>query len=278
MKTADYENEIEMIWASVQFNRFAAFYALYRREMKRFLKVIFQTIVTPFISSTLYLLIFGVSLGASIRLESGMSYLSFLIPGLVMMGVLNNAYQNSSSSVTSGKFSGDLEDLKVVPLSSTMIIWALAAGGLTRGLIVGLITYGVGGAFLYFTEGAFTSIAHPFWLLYFLVVGGLTFAKLGVAIAFWAKSLEQVSAVGSFVLVPLIYLGGVFFSTKGLHPFWQKVSEFNPVLYFINGVRYGMLGVTDVEVVTAAVISLGALAVFYVLGLYALKYGSYSRW
>jgi len=278
MRTAEYESEIEKVRALAQFNRFAAFYALYRREMKRFMKVIFQTIVTPFINSTLYLLIFGLSLGASIRLENGISYLSFLIPGLVMMGVLNNAYQNSSSSVTSGKFSGDLEDLKVVPLSSTMIIWALAAGGLTRGLIVGLITYGVGEAFLYFSEGTFTSIAHPFWLLYFLVVGGLAFAKLGIAIAFWAKSFEQVSAVGSFVLVPLIYLGGVFFSIKGLHPFWQKVSEFNPVLYFINGVRYGFLGVTDVEVLTAAAISLGALAVFYVLGLYALKYGSYSRW
>lgn len=278
MNTVSQEREIERIRASIHFNRWAAFYALYRREMKRFLKVIFQTIFTPFINSTLYLLIFGVSLGASIRLDSGLSYLSFLIPGLVMMGVLNNAFQNSSSSVTSGKFSGDLEDLKVVPLSSSMIIWALSAGGLTRGLIVGFITYAVGEAFLYFTEGAFTPIAHPFWLIFFLVVGGLAFSKLGIAIAFWAKSFEQVSGVGSFVLLPLIYLGGVFFSTKGLHPFWQSISEFNPVLYFINGVRYGILGVSDVNVLTAAWISAGALIVFHVLGLYALKYGSYSRW
>ncbi len=278
MSAVNYEKEVEAIRTAIRFNRWAAFYSLYRREMKRFFKVIFQTIFTPFINSTLYLLIFGVSLGASIRLDSGLSYLSFLIPGLVMMGVLNNAFQNTSSSVTSGKFSGDLEDLKVVPLNSTMIIWALSVAGLTRGLIVGLITYTVVEVFLYVTEGAFLPVAHPFWLLYFLVVGGLAFSKLGIAIAFWAKSFEHVSGVGSFVLLPLIYLGGVFFSTRGLHPFWQKVSEFNPVLYFINGVRYGMLGISDVNVLTAAWISFGALAVLYVLGLYALKYGSYSRW
>src|SRR5438045_1808177 len=111
-----------------------SFIALYVREMKRFMKVIFQTVFTPLINSTLYLLIFGLSLGSSIRLEHNISYISFLIPGLVMMGVLNNAFQNSSSSIVSGKFSGDLEDLKVVPLTPQMIIWAMSIAALTRGL------------------------------------------------------------------------------------------------------------------------------------------------
>jgi ABC-2 type transport system permease protein len=262
----------------VKLHPWDSFLALYIREMKRFMKVIFQTVFTPMINSSLYLLIFGVSLGSSIKLDHPISYLAFLIPGLVMMGVLNNAFQNSSSSIVSGKFSGDLEDLKVVPLTPQMIMWALAIGGLTRGLIVGFITYMVGEVFRYIVEGQLTVIEHPFVLLFFLVVGGLAFAKLGITIAFWAKNFDQMSAVGSFVLLPLIYLGGVFFSLKGLHPVWQKISEFNPVLYLINGVRYGVLGITDVNIGTAAVVSVGFLILFHILGAHALKTGDYRRW
>lgn len=269
---------VEHLRAAIRINPWAGFVALYMREMMRFMKVIFQTVLTPLVSSALYLLIFGVSLGSSIRLESGISYLAFLIPGLVMMGVLNNAFQNSSSSIVSGKFSGDLEDLKVVPITPQVILWAFSIGGLTRGLLVGFITYSVGEFFIYMQEGHLTTLAHPMWLGFFLVVGGLTFAKFGVIVAFWAKSFEQMSAVGSFVLLPLIYLGGVFFSIKGLHPFWQSVAQFNPILYFINGIRYGMLGVSDVDVMTAAWVSLGALFLFHLVGLRMLKTGSYTRW
>ncbi len=258
--------------------RFSPFISLYNREMRRFLKVIFQTIFTPLINSTLYLLIFGVSLGKSIQLNHGVTYLEFLIPGLVMMAVLNNAFQNSSSSIVSGKFSGDLEDWKVVPLSGPQFVWALSIGGLTRGLLVGLITFMVGEVFTFITEGHWQTIAHPFILIYFLVAGGLTFAKFGLPVAFWAKTFDQVSAVGSFVLLPLIYLGGVFFSLKNLHPFWQTVSEFNPVLYFINGVRYGILGVSEVDVTTAAMVSLVAVVAFHFVALRAFKTGSFQRW
>jgi ABC-2 type transport system permease protein len=270
--------QVDALRASVKLHPWDSFVALYVREMKRFMKVVFQTVFTPLVNSTLYLMIFGLSLGANIKLESGVSYLAFLIPGLVMMGVLNNAFQNSSSSIVSGKFSGDLEDLKVVPLTPQMIIWAMSIGGLTRGLLVGLITYAVGEVFRYFSEGHLTSIEHPILLLFFLVVGGLTFAKLGIAIAFWATSFDQMSAVGSFILLPLIYLGGVFFSIKGLHPFWQAIAHFNPVLYFINGVRYGLLGISDVSIFTAVGVSLAALIFFHFLGLRALKTGSFTRW
>ena len=262
----------------VQLHPWSSFVTLYEREMKRFLKVIFQTVFTPLINSSLYLLIFGVSLGSAIKLENGVSYLSFLIPGLVMMGVLNNAFQNSSSSIVSGKFSGDLEDLKVVPLTPEMITWAMSIAALTRGVLVGIVTYVVGAVFQFILEGGVPPIAHPFYLLLFLAVGGLTFAKLGIAVAFWAKTFDQMSAIGSFVLLPLIYLGGVFFSIKGLHPFWQSVAHFNPVLYFINGVRYGLLGVSDVDVTTALVVSIGSLIFFHFLALRSLKSGSYTRW
>ncbi|HVK61110.1 MAG TPA: ABC transporter permease [Bdellovibrionales bacterium] len=271
-------NAIAELEARTRLRPFDIFFSLYIREMKRFLKVIFQTVFTPMINSTLYLLIFGVSLGSAIQLDHPISYLAFLIPGLVMMGVLNNAFQNSSSSIVSGKFSGDLEDLKVVPLTPQMIMWAMSIGGLTRGLIVGLITFLVGEVFIFIIEGQLITVAHPLWLLFFLVVGGLTFSKLGIAVAFFAKTFDQLSAVGAFVLLPLIYLGGVFFSLKGLHPFWQTVSSFNPVLYLINGVRYGLLGVTDVSISTAAIVSVVFLFVFHFVGLRSLKHGDYQRW
>jgi len=258
--------------------KFNPFWALYIREMKRFLKVIFQTVFTPLINASLYLLIFGLSLGKSIHLANGLSYLAFLIPGLVMMSVLNNAFQNSSSSIVSGKFAGDLEDLKVVPLSSNQIIWALSIAGLCRGLFVGLITFLVGEIFYFIVENNLLTIANPLVLLFFLIAGGLIFAQLGITVAFWAKSFDQVSAVGSFILVPLIYLGGVFFSLNGLHPFWQNISKFNPVLYLINGVRYGLLGRCDVDINLAFVVCLATLILFFILAMRALKYGNFTRW
>ncbi len=254
------------------------FFSLYKRELNRFLKVIFQTVFTPLITASLYLLIFGVSLGKSITLSSGLSYLSFLIPGLVMMSVLNNSFQNSSSSVVSGKFSGDLEDLRVVPLSVSQILWAMSIGGLTRGFMVGSITFFVGQVFHYVVIGELLSVEQPLVLLFFLIIGGLSFAQLGIAVAFWAKTFDQMSAVGAFVLTPLIYLGGVFFSIESLHPFWKSLSYFNPMLYFINGVRYGLLGQSDVEPWMAAGISLLALCGFYFLARFVLKKGHYSRW
>ena len=254
------------------------FMTLYYREIRRFLKVIVQTVFAPIMSSGLYLLIFGVSLGASINLESGVSYLAFLIPGLVMMSVLNNAYQNSSSSIISGKFGGDLEDWRVVPLSPQSILWALALGGLTRGLMVGVITLMVGEVFYFFAHDSLLIPANPLYLFIFLVIGGLSFAMFGISIAFWAKTFDQASAVGSFVILPLIYLGGVFFPLTGLHPIWQNISKANPLLYFINGVRFSVLGQSDVGVGFALVVSLGAMAVFYILALQVLKKARYARW
>lgn len=254
------------------------FCTLYFREIRRFLKVIVQTIFAPIVSSALYLLIFGVSLGGRITLEGGLSYLAFLIPGLVMMSVLNNSYQNSSSSIVSGKFGGDLEDWKVAPLSPKSILWALSLGGLTRGLIVGLITFSVGEVFYFIMKEQWLVPAHPGLLLVFLTVGGLSFSMFGIAIAFWAKTFDHISGVGSFVILPLIYLGGVFFSLEGLHPFWQYLSKANPMLYFINGVRYSMLGQSDVTATVAFVVSFASMVLFYFIALRVLKVAQYVRW
>ncbi len=258
--------------------KFRPFLTLYYREIRRFIKVIVQTIFAPIMSSGLYLLIFGVSLGDKINIEGGDSYLAFLIPGLVMMSVLNNSYQNSSSSVVSGKFGGDLEDWRVVPLSPQAILWALSLGGLTRGLIVGFITFVVGQIFFYVMNDTFLIPQNLPLLFLFLTIGGLSFSMFGISIAFWAKTFDHVSGVGSFVILPLIYLGGVFFSLEGLHPFWQWISKANPLLYFINGTRYSMLGHSDVSVGLAFVVSIFSMILFYFLALQVLKRANYNRW
>lgn len=255
-----------------------AFYTLYKREVRRFLRVLGQTVVTPIVNSSLYLLIFGVSLGASIELRSGINYLAFLIPGLIMMSVLNNAFQNTSSSVINSKFHGELQDLRIVPLSTRTIVWAFSLGGLTRGLMVGVITYLVGVIFYYVQYQTFISIYSPMYLLLFLCIGGISFSLLGISVSFWAKNFDQLSAIGAFVLLPLMYLGGVFYSIDLLHPFWQAISKFNPMLYFINGVRYGLVGVTDVDVNLALVISLVSLLVLLGLAHRSVSRGAYSRW
>ncbi|MCB9026790.1 MAG: ABC transporter permease [Bdellovibrionaceae bacterium] len=251
---------------------------LYYKELRRFNKVVIQTVLTPLITSSLYLLIFGISLGKNIHLLGDIPYLAFIIPGLVMMGVLNNAYQNSSTSIISGKFSGDLQDLKITPLGDHQIIWALALGGLTRGLIVGGITFFVGQIFYYQIYDKFLLIVHPLYLVIFVIIGGLSFAVMGLCVAFWARTFDQLSAISSFILTPLIYLGGVFFTLENLHPTWQALSKFNPLLYLINGVRLGILGQSDVSLNSALVVSFGFFLFVYFIALRSLQKASFSRW
>jgi len=254
------------------------FITLFRREIARFMKVIAQTVFTPIVNSTLYLMIFGVSLGKQIQMEAGTTYMGFLIPGLVMMSCLNNAFQNSSSSIIAAKFSGDLEDLKASPLSMAQIIWALNLAALVRGLMVGAITFLVGEAAYFFTFQEFLAISHPLLLLVFLVLGALTFANIGICVSFRAKTFDQMSAVGGFILLPLIYLGGVFFSVDHLPGFWKTVSMFNPLLYMINGVRYGVLGSSDVAVSLSLPISIAAFVLTMVLAIRTIGRGHFQRW
>ena len=258
--------------------RWVPTYTLFQKEVRRFLKVMGQTIWTPFVTSFLYLLIFGVSLGKSIQLSSGVSYLVFLVPGLIMMSVLNNCFQNTSSSIIAGKFAGDLEDLKMAPISHLDILLAMGAGALVRGFLVGLITFFVGAGFIYHMEGELLGAKASLWLLYFLVFGGLSFAFMGISVAFWARTFDQASAFGAFLLLPLTYLGGVFFSIENLHPIWQSVARLNPLLYLINGVRYGLLGMSDVDVVLAAGVTLISCLFFLGMAYRSLVKGTFQRW
>ncbi len=258
--------------------RWTPFIILFYREIKRFSKVLAQTIIIPIITSFIYLLIFGVSLGKNIHILEGITYLAFLIPGLVMMGCMHNSYQNSSSSVLGMKFGGEILDMRVSPLGTQQIIWALSLGGLCRGLIVGFVIFVSGELFYIWHIGEWLQPKHPLYLILFCIIGGLAFSKLGIFVAFRAKSLDHLSAVGGFIITPLIYLGGVFFSLDTLSPFWIQVSYFNPLLYFINGVRYGILGISDIPIAIAFWISLIGLLIFHLLAVWILKTSSYQRW
>jgi ABC-2 type transport system permease protein len=258
--------------------RWTPFFALFRREISRFMKVIIQTVITPFVSSALYLMIFGVSLGKSIVLKDQLPYLSFLIPGLVMMSCLNNSFQNTSSSIVTSKFSGDLEDLKVAPFSHSQIVLALSLAAVIRGLLVGGVTFLVGEASYYFMYSTALEVHHPVLLCLFLLLGCLSFANFGIMVAFWARTFDQLSAVSGFVLLPLIYLGGVFFSVENLPPLWKAVSLVNPLLYMINGVRFSILGTSDVQPEIAIAVSVVAFLLTQVLAVRALKKGSFQRW
>ena len=226
----------------------------------------------------LCLLVFGVSLGAKMNDVYAVSYLAFLIPGLMMMGLMNNAFQNSSSSIAVMKFSGDLEDIRVTPLSSHHILMAMGMGSVIRGLAVAVVTYIVGVIFYFVQFNEFLGISHPFVLAYFVLVGGFIFGLLGICAGFWAKSVEHVAAFTNFILLPLLYLGGVFVSIETL-PNWAKtLSAYNPVLYLINGMRYGVLGIADVGLMHSIVVSAIGLVVLYGLAFVALKKANFSRW
>lgn len=252
------------------------FWALFRRECKRFIRVFGQTVLTPIMSASLYLLIFGLSLGAHIPVKGDLPYLLFLIPGLLMMGVLNNSFQNSSGSIITSKFHGDLEDLKTTPLSSHQIVWAMSLAGLFRGALVAS-SIAITSVIFAHLQGLKLTVQHLDWLVFFVIMGGISFAQLGLVVGFFAKSFDQLNAFGMFVLLPLIYLGGVFFSLDNLHPFWAKVAAVNPLLYYINGLRYAILGVSDFSVLTATTVALIFLAITTSLSYTAIKHGRYHR-
>lgn len=247
---------------------------LFRREVARFFKVPLQTLGAPIVNSFLYLLIFGVSLGRSIQLDDNVPYLAFLIPGLIAMSIIKNAFDNATSSIMGQKYVNELQDHRTSPLTLQQLCLARNLASLTRGLLVGFITYLVGQAFFLIFQGTFLVLYNPYIFLFFAIFGGLTFGNLGVAIGMWSKSFEHVGAVSMLILLPLIYLGGVFFSLENIHSFWQRISHINPLYYIIDGIRYGFLGKSDVHFVLAGSVTFLFFIVCYVLALISLRKGS----
>lgn len=255
-------------------NRWIQISGLFNREVTRFFKVPLQAIGAPIVNAFLYLLIFGVSLGRSIHLGDNIPYLAFLIPGLIAMSIIKNAFDNATSSIMGQKYVNELQDNRTAPLTLQQLCLARGLASLTRGLLVGLITYLVGQAFLLIFQRTFLSIHNPYIFLYFAFFGGLAFGNLGTAIGMWSKSFEHVGAVSMLILLPLIYLGGVFFSLENAHFFWQKASHVNPLYYIINGIRYGFLGQSDVHFMLAASVTFVFSIFCYLLALISLNKGS----
>ncbi|MGB5447045.1 MAG: ABC transporter permease, partial [Psychromonas sp.] len=214
--------------------------SIWTKEINRFLRIWVQTLVPPAITMTLYFVIFGNLIGKRIGEMGGFSYMSFIVPGLIMMSVITNSYSNVASSFFSAKFQRNVEELLVAPVPNYIIVWGYVGGGVIRGLLVGFIVSCVS---LFFVD---LQIFNIFVLLLSVLCTAVLFSLGGLLNAIFARSFDDISIIPTFVLTPLTYLGGVFYSITLLPDFWQAVSHFNPVFYMINAFRYGFLGVADV--------------------------------
>ncbi len=231
------------------------FLTLLYKEVLRFWKVGFQTVAAPVLTSLLYLLIFSHVLEQHVKVYDNVSYAAFLVPGLVMMSVLQNAFANSSSSLIQSKVTGNIIFVLLPPISYRQFFAAYVLAAIVRGFVVGL---GVLLGTLWFVG---LSWAAPHWILLFAVLGGAIMGALGVIAGIWAEKFDQLAAFQNFIIMPLTFLSGVFYSIHSLPPFWQQVSHFNPIFYMIDGFRYGFFGVSDVS----PLLSLGVVAACFVV-------------
>ncbi|MDT3734741.1 MAG: ABC transporter permease [Denitratisoma sp.] len=230
------------------------FRTLLYKEVLRFWKVSFQTVAAPILTSLLYLLIFSHVLEQHVKVYENVSYTAFLVPGLVMMSVLQNAFANSSSSLIQSKVTGNIIFVLLPPISYRQFFAAYVLAAVVRGFVVGL---GVLLGTLWFVGLSWQA---PLWILVFATLGGAIMGALGVIAGIWAEKFDQLAAFQNFIIMPLTFLSGVFYSIHSLPPFWQQVSHFNPIFYMIDGFRYGFFGVSDVS----PLMSLGVIAACFV--------------
>jgi len=244
-----------------------AYYTITRREILRFSRIWVQTIVPPVITVVLYFVIFGQLIGGRIGEMDGLPYIDFIMPGLIMMAIISHSYANVVSSFYSAKFAHHIEEMLVSPIPDLIILLGYLSGGIARGMAVGVaVTIAAG----FFTELRADS------LLLVILVALLTatlFSLAGLVNGIFANSFDDVSIIPTFVLTPLTYLGGIFYSIDLLPEFWQKVSLANPILYMINAFRYGFLGVSDIEIGTALGVITAFIALLFGIALWLLKRG-----
>jgi ABC-2 type transport system permease protein len=243
---------------------------LLHKELLRFWKVSFQTILAPVLTSLLYLLIFSHVLESRVTIYGGeVRYTAFLVPGLVMMAVLQNAFANSSSSLTQSKITGNLIFILLPPLSPADLFAAYVLGAMVRGLVVGL---GVFLVTLFFVPSLIV-MPHPLWALAFALLGSAILGTMGMIAGIWAEKFDQLAAFQNFVIMPLTFLSGVFYSIHSLPPFWQAASRFNPFFYMIDGFRYGFFGLSDVPPAQSLAIVAGCAVALAALTLALLRSG-----
>ena len=243
------------------------FYTLFAKEVIRFLKVTVQTILTPVVTALLYLLVFGQALEAHVEVYQGVSYSAFLIPGLMMMSIIQNAFANSSSSLIQSKMMGSLVFVLLSPISSLEFFAAFTLAAVVRGVLVALAVYFVAIIFIDLP------LAQPWAVILFAVLGSAILGALGLVAGIWAEKFDQLAAFQNFFILPLSFLSGVFYSIESLPGAWQTVSLFNPFFYLIDGFRFGFFGVSDADVGMSLAVSVGFLLLISAVGLLMLQKG-----
>lgn len=251
--------------------QFIAFKTIVTKEILRFSRIWLQTIVPPVITTGLYFVIFGQLIGSQLSNIAGYSYIDYIIPGIILMSIINNAYANVVASFYMSKFSHFIEEMIVSPMPNYLILLGYVIGGVARGLIVGLVVA--------FISTFFTDLnVHSYFILFLVVIlTAILFSLAGFINAIYANSFDDISIIPTFVLIPLTYLGGIFYSIDMLPEFWQNVSLVNPILYMVNAMRYGMLGVSDIDLVTAFSIIILFVAALFAFCLYLLNSGKGIR-
>jgi len=243
------------------------FQTLFYKEILRFWKVATQTVAAPVLTAMLYLLIFGHVLEDHVQVYPGVKYTAFLVPGLVMMSVLQNAFANSSSSLIQSKITGNLVFVLLPPLSHWELFGAYVLAAVVRGVVVGAGVFAVTAWF------AHMSFVAPWWIAIFALLGAAILATMGLIAGIWAEKFDQLAAFQNFLIMPATFLSGVFYSVHSLPPFWQTVSHFNPFFYMIDGFRYGFFGQSDVNPLTSCLVVLCFLLVLVAVGVQLLKNG-----
>ena len=243
------------------------FRTLFYKETLRFAKVSVQTVAAPVLTSLLYLLIFSQAIEGRVMVFEKVPYATFLVPGLVMMAVLQNAFANTSSSLIQSKITGNIVFMLLPPLSHWEMFAAYVLAAMVRGLVVGA---GVFVVTIGFTHLSYTS---PAWILVFAVMGSAILGTMGLIGGIWAEKFDQIAAFQNFLIMPATFLAGVFYSVHSLPPFWQAVSHFNPFFYMVDGFRYGFFGVSDVDPFTSLAVVCATLAVAAAFALNLLRTG-----
>ncbi|MFL9929772.1 ABC transporter permease [Paraburkholderia sp. RL18-103-BIB-C] len=246
---------------------YGGFTTLFYKELLRFWKVSFQTVLAPVITALLYLTIFGHALRGHVQVYPGVEYTSFLIPGLVMMSVLQNAFANSSSSLIQSKITGNLVFVLLPPLSHYEMFGAYVLAAVARGLAVG---FGVFIVTIWFVPVSFTA---PLYIILFAIFGAAILGTLGLIAGIWAEKFDQLAAFQNFLIMPLTFLSGVFYSTHTLPPVWREVSRLNPFFYMIDGFRYGFFGMSDINPLVSLAIVAGFFVVLAVVAMRMLASG-----
>jgi len=249
----------QKIWVS--------YYTMMRRELVRILRIWSQTLLPPVVTTSLYFVVFGALIGSQIEPIQGFSYMQFIVPGLIMMGVITSAYSNTVSTFYFAKWVRNIDEILVSPTPDWVVIAGFVSGGVLRGLLVGVLVLIVS---LFFTH---LVIANVFVLLAALILTSILFSFAGLINGIYAKGFEGISIVPTFVLTPLTYLGGIFFSISMFPPFWQTVSLFNPILYMVNAFRYGFLGITDIPLWICFSVLIGLTIAFAAVSIFLFKRG-----